>query len=139
MIRVFLVCDEPAFCDKLRNFFNLQNDFQVCGKTAQSTAAIQKANKLLPDLAVLVVDGVHNLKIADDFRRSMPHLPLFLMTTTPCVEIEKKALAHGVDAVFSVEDDFATLALNAREVCPDKQVANNMGIDVGATAHIRVS
>jgi DNA-binding NarL/FixJ family response regulator len=139
MIRVFLVCDEVAFCEKLRAFFNSQDDFQVCGKTAQSTAAIQKANKLLPDLAVLVVDGVHNLKIADDFKRLMPHLPLFLMTTVPSVEIEKKALAHGVDVVFSVEDDFATLALNAREVCPEKQVANDVSSCVVAAAHIRFS
>ena len=94
---------------------------------------------MLPDLAVLVVDGVHNLKIADDFKRSMPYLPFFLMTTTPSVEIEKKALAHGVDAVFSVEDDFATLALNAREVCPEKQVANDVSSCVVAAAHIHVS
>jgi hypothetical protein len=69
----------------------------------------------------------------------MPHLPLFLMPTAPSVEIEKKARAHGVDAVFSVEGNFASLALNAREVCPEKQVANDVGIGVEATANIRVS
>jgi DNA-binding NarL/FixJ family response regulator len=121
------------------NFFNSQDDFQVCGKTAQGMAPIQKANKLLPDLAVLVVDGVHDLKIADDSKKSMPHVPLFLMTTTPNVTIEKKALSHGVDAVFSVEDDFTTLALNAREVCPEKRVATDVSACVNAAAHIRVS
>jgi len=123
MIRVFLVCDEAAFCEKLNNFFNLQDNFQVCGKTAPSLAAIEKADKLLPDVAILVADGVHDFKIAHDFKKSMPHLPLFLMTPTPSVEIEKKALSHGVDAVFSVNDEFTTLALNAREVCPEKYVA----------------
>jgi len=139
MIRVFLVCDEPAFCEKLRTFFNSQDDFQVCGKTAQNMAAIQKASKLLPDLAVLVVDRVHDLKIADDFKKSMPHLPLFLMTTTPNVAIEKKALSHGVAVVFSVEDELTTLALNAREVCPEKHVANDVRSCAVAAAHIRVS
>jgi hypothetical protein len=32
MIRVFVVCDDPAFCETLDNFFNLQHNFQVCGK-----------------------------------------------------------------------------------------------------------
>jgi len=52
-------------------------------------------------VAILVVDRVHDFKIADDFKKSMPHLPLFLMTTAPSVEIEKKVLSRGVDAVFS--------------------------------------
>jgi DNA-binding NarL/FixJ family response regulator len=123
MIRVLLVCDDPGFCEKLRNFFNLQDNFHVCGKTAPTVAAIQKADKLLPDVAILVVDRVHDFKIAADFKKSMPRLPLFLMTTTSSVEIEKKALSHGVDAVFSVDDELTTLALNAREVCPEKHVA----------------
>jgi DNA-binding NarL/FixJ family response regulator len=123
MIRVFLVCDDPAFCEKLRNFFNRQDNFHVCGKTAPRVAAIQKADKLLPDVAILVADSVHDFKIADNFKKSMPRLPLFLMTATPSVEIERKALSHGVDAVFSVDDELTTLALNAREVCPEKHVA----------------
>jgi hypothetical protein len=92
-------------------------------KPASSIAAIQKADKLLPDVAVLVVDGVHDFRIADGFKKAMPHLPLFLMTTTLSVEIEKKALSHGVDAVFSADDDFMTLALNAQEICPEKYAA----------------
>ena len=53
MIRVFLVCEDPAFCEKLRTFFNLQDDFHVCGKAASSVAAVQKADELLPDVAIL--------------------------------------------------------------------------------------
>jgi len=139
MIRVFLVCDDPAFCEKLRDFFNLQDDFQVCGKAARTLAATQKADKLLPDLAIIVTHGVHDFKVVDDFRKSIPHLPLFFMTTTPSVEIEKKALSHGVDCVFSVHDELTTLALNAREVCSEKHVANDLSACVAAAANIRVS
>lgn len=121
MIRVFLVCDDPDFCEKLGNFFTLQDNFEVCGKTPRTVAAVQKADQMLPDVAILVVDSVHDFKIADDFKKSMPHLPLFLMTTAPSVEIEKKALSRGVDAVFSVDDELITLALNAREVCPESR------------------
>jgi DNA-binding NarL/FixJ family response regulator len=123
MIRVFLVCEDPAFCEKLRNFFNLQDDFHVCGKTTSSVAAVQKADELLPDVAILVANVVHDFKIAADFKKSIPRLPLFLMTSAPSVEIERKALSHGVDAVFSVDDEFTPLALNARAVCPEKHAA----------------
>ena len=123
MIRVFLVCDDHAFCEKLRNFFNLQDNFQVCGKAARNLAATHKANKLLPDVAIIVANGVHDFKVADNFKKSMPHLPLFFMTTRPSVEIEKKALSHGVDAVFSVDDELTTLALNAREICSEMHIA----------------
>jgi len=123
MIRVFLVCDDPVFCEKLGNFFNLQDNFQVCGKAARNLSAAQKADKLLPDVAIIVANGVHDFKVTDNFKKSMPHLPVFFMTTTPSVEIEKKALSHGVDAVFSVDDEFTSLALHAREVCPMKYAA----------------
>jgi hypothetical protein len=78
---------------------------------------------LLPDVAVLVVNGIHDFRIADGFKKAIPDLPLFLMTTTLSVEIEKKALSHGVDAVFSADDDFMALALNAQEICPEKYAA----------------
>jgi DNA-binding NarL/FixJ family response regulator len=123
MIRVFLVCDEAAFCEKLLNFFNLQDNFHVCGKAARNLDAAQKADKLLPDVAIIVANGIHDFKVIDNFKKSMPHLPLFFMTTTPSVELEKKALSRGVHAVFSVDDELTTLALNAREVCPEKCVA----------------
>ena len=123
MIRVFLICDDPTFCEKLDDFFNLQHNFQVCGKAPRNLAAVQKAYTLLPDVAIIVANGVHDFKVTDNFKKSMPHVPLFFMTTTPSVEIEKKALSHGVDAVFSVDDELITLALNAREMCPEKRVA----------------
>ena len=121
MIRVFLVCDDSAFCEKLGDFFNQQDNFQVCGKAPRNSAATRKADKSLPDVAIIVANGVHDFKVADDFKKSMPRLPLFFMTRTPSVEIEKSALSHGVDAVFSVDDDLITLALNAREVCPENR------------------
>lgn len=140
MIRVFLVCDDPAFTEKLGNFFNQQNNFQVCGKAARNLAATQKAAKLLPDVAIIVANGVHDFKVADDFKKSMPHLPLFLMTTAPSVEIEKKALSHGVDAVFSVDDELTTLALNAQEVCSEKYVAMTEYLPhAAAAARIRIA
>jgi DNA-binding NarL/FixJ family response regulator len=140
MIRVFLVCDDPAFTEKLSNFFNKQGNFQVCGKAASGIGAIQKADKLFPDVTILVAENIRDFKIAHEFKKSIPHLALFLMTKTPGVEIEKKALSHGVDAVFSVDDEFTTLALNAQEVCSERHVAATGYLPhVAAAARIRMA
>lgn len=90
-------------------------------KASRKCGRYPKADKSLPDVVIIVANGVHDFKVADDFKKSMPHLSLFFMTTTPSVEIEKKALSHGVDAVFSADDDLTTLALNALEVCPENR------------------
>jgi DNA-binding NarL/FixJ family response regulator len=78
MIRVFLVCDDPGFGEKLRSFFDLQDNFHVCAKTTPSMAALQNADKLLPDVAIVVAHDAHDFKIADHFKKLMPRLPLFL-------------------------------------------------------------
>jgi DNA-binding NarL/FixJ family response regulator len=117
VIRIFLVCDDLLFCKKLQDFFNLQDDFQVCGVSTTSASAIQDAGELLPDVAVLVMNDVHDLNVTDTFEGVMPDLPLFLMTQTLDIETERKVLSRGVDAVFSADDDLAALVLNARGIC----------------------
>jgi DNA-binding NarL/FixJ family response regulator len=117
VIRVFLVCDDHFFCNRVRDFLNHQDDFQVCGETKLDVTSLQVARKSLPDVGILVVGDTHDLGFADVVKRVMPDLPLFLMTRTLNLEIEKKALSHGVDAVFSADDDLMALASNARGIC----------------------
>jgi hypothetical protein len=78
---------------------------------------------LFPDVVIIVGNGTHDFKVTDNFKKSIPQLLLFFMTTTPSVEIEKKAFSRGIDAVFSVDDELTSVALNAREMCPEKRVA----------------
>ncbi len=57
------------------------------------------------------------LELAQRLKALIPKLPIFVMTTDYNVNLEKKALASGIIAVFSKLDDLATLVANARAVC----------------------
>jgi hypothetical protein len=47
----------------------------------------------------------------------MPDVPVFLVAEKNGVEVEKEALACGIDAVFEKNHDFTSLVMNARAVC----------------------
>jgi DNA-binding NarL/FixJ family response regulator len=116
VIRVFLACDDEIFCERLCEYLSEQVDFEVCGKEAIRVEAVRKASELRPDIAILEMDAEDNLEVANAFKRNIPDLPLLLVAEGVSLETEKKALAHGVDAVFPKQDDPTALAMNARAI-----------------------
>jgi DNA-binding NarL/FixJ family response regulator len=54
--------------------------------------------------------------VAHAFKRQIPDLPLLVVVEEVSLDTEKKALAHGAEAVFPKEDDPAALAQNARAI-----------------------
>jgi two-component system, NarL family, response regulator DesR len=114
VIRVFLAFDDAAFGQQLFEYLNEQPDFQVCGKVELGNEAVREARELRPDIAILEMATIADLKVANAFKQHIPHLPLLLVAEDVSPEIEKEALAQGVDAVFPKQDDPTALALNAR-------------------------
>jgi CheY-like chemotaxis protein len=55
--------------------------------------------------------------LAQKLKSITPELPIFMLTTDYSMKIEKEALSSGIVAVFSKQDDLATLVANARAVC----------------------
>jgi len=114
VIRVFLAFDDVTFGQRLFEYLNEQPDFQVCGKVAITDQAVREAIELRPDIAILEMAAVDDLEVANAFKQHIPNLPLLLVAEEASLETEKKALAHGVDAVFPKQDDPTALALNVR-------------------------
>ncbi len=114
MIRVFLTFDDVTSGQRLFEYLNEQPDFQVCGKVAITDQAVREAIELRPDIAILEMAAVDDLEVANAFKQHIPNLPLLLVAEEVSLETEKKALAHGVDAVFPKQDDPTALALNVR-------------------------
>jgi len=117
--RVFLTCGDAAFCGTLRNCFEAESDFVVCGETKNGVEAIKKAMELLPDLVVLETQilPMDGFEVAETLKLIMPEIPLFLVMEQHCLETEKEALSRGIDAVFAKEDDLTSLLMNARAIC----------------------
>jgi len=114
VIRVFLTFDDVTSGQRLFEYLNEQPDFQVCGKVAITDQAVREAIELRPDIAILEMAAVDDLEVANAFKQHIPNLPLLLVAEEVSLETEKKALAHGVDAVFPKQDDPTALALNVR-------------------------
>ena len=105
MIRVFLAFDDAAFGQRLFEYLNEQRDFQVCGRVEIGDEAVHEALELRPDIAILEMAAADDLQVANAFKQHIPRVPLLLVAEEVSLEIEKEALAHGVDAVFPKQDD----------------------------------
>jgi DNA-binding NarL/FixJ family response regulator len=114
VIRVFLAFGDATFGEPLFEYLNEQPDFQVCGRVEIRDEVVRGAIELRPDIAILETAAENDLEVADAFKQHIPSPPLLLVAEEVSLETEKKALAHGVDAVFPMEDDPAALALNVR-------------------------
>ena len=116
MIRVFVAFDDAVFGQRLFEYLNAQPDFQVCGIVELGDEAVREASALRPDIAILEMSSIDDLVVANAFKRRIPDLPLLVVAEEVSLDTEKKALAHGADAVFPKEDDPAALAQNARAI-----------------------
>jgi DNA-binding NarL/FixJ family response regulator len=114
VIRVFLAFDDASFGQRLFEYLNEQPDFQICGKVEIRDEVVREAIVLRPDIAILEMAAEDDLQVANTFKQHIPDLPLLLVAEEVSLETEKKALAHGVDAVFPKQDDPTALALNVR-------------------------
>jgi two-component system response regulator DesR len=116
LIRVFVAFDDAVFGQRLFEYLNEQPDFQVCGIVELGDEAVREAVALRPDIAILEMSSIDDLVVANAFKRRIPDLPLLVVAEEVSLDTEKKALAHGADAVFPKEDDPAALAQNARAI-----------------------
>ena len=119
MPRVFLTCGDTALFETLRNSFLAEGNFEICVEHQSGIEAILEAINLFPDLVILgmVMPPMGVFGVAEALKLSMPEVPVFLVTELHGMEAEKKALSHGIGAVFEMDDDLNSLLTNARAVC----------------------
>jgi DNA-binding NarL/FixJ family response regulator len=119
MPRVFLTCGDTALIETLRKIFNEVGDFEICVEHKSGIEAIMEAIDLHPDLVILGAEmpPVDDLQIAEALKLCLPEVQVFLVTERQGMESEKKALSHGIDAVFERQDGFGALLMNARAAC----------------------
>jgi len=119
MPRVFLTCGDTALFETLRNSFLAEGNFEICVEHQSGIEALLEAINLFPDLVILgmVMPPMGVFGVAEALKLSMPEVPVFLVTELRGMEAEKKALSHGINAVFERGDDVNSLVMNARAVC----------------------
>ena len=118
MRRVLICDDDIVFRRQLRTLFD-RGGFDECVEAEDGIEALEKTKQLPPHLAVLSASlpDVSGYQLAQELKTIKPDLPIFMLTTEYGPNVEKKAQASGIIAVFSKEDDLETLIENARAVC----------------------
>jgi DNA-binding NarL/FixJ family response regulator len=101
--RVLLVDDNAVVRSLVRQLFELQPDFEISGEAENGRDAIEKAEKLKPDLIILdlVMPVMNGLDAAPLLKQLLPDTPIVLFTQQERSEVERLARAPGIDAVVS--------------------------------------
>jgi two-component system response regulator EvgA len=111
------VDDHVAIRKTLRDIFERHLSV-VCHEAVNGLDAIQQARVYVPDLIILdfAMPQMDGFQAAMVLQRMMPHVPLFMLTSYPCEEIEPKATSVGIRAVFSKAKNMDPLLSQARAV-----------------------
>ena len=119
MAKTILIADDNdavrrAVCEA----FTLESDFEVCGEAHDGRDAIEKAQRLHPDLIILdlsmpVMNGLDAARALTDL---MPSVPIILFTLYIDTFVNEKARSAGVADVVSKSEDISVLTRTARRL-----------------------
>jgi DNA-binding NarL/FixJ family response regulator len=100
---ILIVDDNPVIRKTLRQTLEQQEGWGVSDEAVDGREAIEKAQRLKPDLVVLDLSMpvMNGLEAARELRRLFPSLPLVMFTTFNTPKLSDEALSAGVRAVVS--------------------------------------
>jgi DNA-binding NarL/FixJ family response regulator len=115
---VLIVDDNLNVRRALRDFFQQEKDFAVCGDAANGKEGVEKAQVLHPDLILLdlsmpVMNGLDATRI---LKRVMPEVPVIIYSAFDDPVTESAALSAGVSAFVSKSERLSVLLSKARNL-----------------------
>ena len=119
---VIIVDDSRAIRKALHKTFTAEGDFWVCGEAENGRDAVEKAQRLHPDLIVtdLAMPVMNGLAEARLLKQLMPAVPVIIYTLYSSPSLEKEARLAGASAVVSKSETVATLISEARALFKPK-------------------
>lgn len=114
--RILIVDDNAVVRSLVRKLFESQSDFEISGEAENGRDAIDKAEKLKPDLIILdlVMPVMTGLDAAPLLKQLLPDVLIILFTQQEGSEVERLAQAAGIDAVVSKSQVASELFLKAQ-------------------------
>ena len=108
---ILVVDDSASIRHSLGRFLRSQHGFEVCGEAADGVEAIEKAQKLQPDLIVmdLAMPRMNGVDAAATLSSVLPNVPIILFTLHKEAVRSESARASGISAVVSKSDGVEAL------------------------------
>jgi DNA-binding NarL/FixJ family response regulator len=113
---VLIVDDSAIVRQGLCKLFNHESDFKICGEAENGKQAIEKAQKLHPDLIVLDLSMpvMNGLDAARALKRLMPTVLLIMYSAFGDRFVEHQARLIGISEVVSKSEHGSVLIHKAR-------------------------
>jgi CheY-like chemotaxis protein len=124
--RILLVDDNGVVRSYLRRLFE-SPEFEISGEAENGREAVEKAEKLKPDLVILdfIMPVMTGLEAAPLLKQLLPDTPIILFTQQEGSELELLAQAAGVDAVVSKSQTASELVLKAQALLASIEQRHN--------------
>ena len=103
-VRILIADDDAAIRRLLRRLIETHTDWSVCGDACNGQEAVDKATELHPDVIVidLAMPRMNGLQAAREVSRSMPDIPMLLLTVQQVSnELTREALHAGFKGAIS--------------------------------------
>src|SRR3972149_5543154 len=81
-IRVLIVDDHAVLRAGLRTLLNLQSDFEVVGEAAEGPEALEKVQRLQPDVVLMdiTLPGMEGLEATKRLKKTHPNVKVLILT-----------------------------------------------------------
>jgi DNA-binding NarL/FixJ family response regulator len=121
--QILVVDDGDSVRDIIRIFLEMKG-FEVCGEASDGVEAIEKAGTTKPDLVVLdlAMPRMNGVEAASILSRTMPHVPIILLTMYENF-LGNSLTLKGVTAVVSKTDGMDKLVACVRSLLQPAQNA----------------
>jgi DNA-binding NarL/FixJ family response regulator len=115
---ILLADDNATFRGALCQAFTRESDFEVCGEAYNGQDAIEKAQRLHPDLVILDLSMpvMNGLESARALKNVMPSVPIIMFTFYIGPFVEQEARSAGVNEVVSKSEHISVLMGKARRL-----------------------
>ena len=116
--RLLIVDDSPIIRKMLRETFELQEGWEVCGEAVDGREGVEKAQQLKADLIVLDLSMpvMNGLEAARELNRLLPSVPVLLYTNYETPQLKQEALSAGVRAVVSKSESVGALVSSIQDL-----------------------
>jgi|ERR1700728_446291 len=119
MPKNILIADDNAGVRTLiRNYLEMQTEFEICGEASDGVDAIEKIKELKPDLILLdlAMPKMNGAEVASIIKRTMPTIPIILFSAYGEKVGKSLASAVGVDIVLSKPDGISNLVESVKNL-----------------------
>lgn len=105
-LRILIADDHELIRDGLKRLLTSRRGWQVCGQASNGREAVDKADKLNPDVVVLdfSMPELNGLEAACQIRKRMPQTEVLILTMYEDGQLIQKALAAGARACVLKSD-----------------------------------